>query len=78
MKKARLFGLALVGAAALLVGCANDEASTCKDGASCSAEKAECCSADKAAGATGEKTGCSDKAAGATGCCKDKAAEAKN
>lgn len=72
MKKARLFGLAMVGAVALLAGCANDEAATCSDSA-CSAEKAACassCSADKAAGATGAS--CSDKAA--SGCCKSKEA----
>ncbi len=77
MKKARLFGLALVGAVALMAGCANDEAATCSDSA-CSAEKAACassCSTDKAAGATGEGS-CSDKAA--SGCCKEKAPAAAN
>lgn len=62
MKKARLFGLALIGAVALMAGCANDEATTCADG-------------DKAACAEGAAS-CKDKAA--SGCCKDaaKAAEA--
>jgi len=68
MKKASLFGMVLVGAVALLAGCANDEAVTATDSASCSSEKA--CSAEASA--------CQDKAA-KTGCCsKDKAAGATN
>jgi len=64
MKKARMFGLALVGAVALMAGCANDEATTCANG-------------DKAACAEGSGGGCcKDKAAAGTACCKDKAAEA--
>lgn len=66
MKKARMFGLALIGAVALMAGCANDEVTATSNG-------------DKAACATGSGEGCGkDKAAAATGCCKEapKAAEA--
>ncbi|MGE3109253.1 MAG: hypothetical protein AB7G11_04475 [Phycisphaerales bacterium] len=66
MKKARLFGLALVGVAALMVGCANDEASTCTD-SGCSAEKASC----------SEGSGCCKEKA-ASECCKEKAASTNN